>query len=305
MNDSAYEQLVDRLDGPNGPTPTTVDVVLAAAEGAEALDAHLAGGTTPAARGPAARGPASATGPAEPARVYLEEIRVQSFRGIGPAARLQLQQGPGLTLVVGRNGSGKSSFAEGLELLLTGTNLRWVDRTKVWRDGWRNLHDDGSTVLAARFRLDGDPTPLEVRRRWPAGAALDAGDSIEVSGPRSSWAELGWDAPLEQYRPLLSYNELGTMFSERASALYEALSAVLGLQDFDALAATLREARLVREKSAKTERSERAQLQAALARSEDSRAPGIAALLGMRSPDMAASEALVAGDDAGSSAVRG
>jgi DNA repair exonuclease SbcCD ATPase subunit len=39
---------------------------------------------------------------------------------MAPATTLEVERGPGLTLVVGRNGSGKSSFAEALELLLTG-----------------------------------------------------------------------------------------------------------------------------------------------------------------------------------------
>ena len=36
----------------------------------------------------------------------------------------EVEPGPGLTLVVGRNGSGKSSFAEGIEVALTGHNER-------------------------------------------------------------------------------------------------------------------------------------------------------------------------------------
>ncbi len=43
---------------------------------------------------------------------------------LGPAVTLQLDPGPGLTLVTGRNGSGKSSFAEAAEFVLTGDNLR-------------------------------------------------------------------------------------------------------------------------------------------------------------------------------------
>jgi len=42
--------------------------------------------------------------------VWLRGITVRGFRGIGPAVTLPLEPGPGLTLVVGRNGSGKSSF---------------------------------------------------------------------------------------------------------------------------------------------------------------------------------------------------
>ena len=43
---------------------------------------------------------------------------LEGFRGIVLRAELELTPGPGLTLVIGRNGSGKSSFAEALEVLL-------------------------------------------------------------------------------------------------------------------------------------------------------------------------------------------
>jgi predicted ATPase len=289
--------LVNRLVGSDAPAAATSDLILAAAEGNDALDAHVAG-----APAPERREPTSTAATVAPARVYLEQIGAENFRGIGPAARLQLAPGPGLTLVVGRNGSGKSSFAEALELLLTGSNLRWEDRTKVWRDGWRNLHGEGPAVLSARFRVDGEAQPLELRRCWPAGAMLDGGDPVAVNGPRDSWEALGWEAPLSRYRPLLSYNELGTMFAERASVLYEALSAVLGLQDFDAVAATLRDARLAREKTGKAEKQERSQLKAQLEGSEDDRGAAIATLVAKRAPDLGAIETIVAGDDAGSSA---
>jgi hypothetical protein len=42
-------------------------------------------------------------------QAFLQSIRVEGFRGAGPAATLEISPGPGLTLVVGRNGSGKSS----------------------------------------------------------------------------------------------------------------------------------------------------------------------------------------------------
>ena len=58
----------------------------------------------------------------------LTEITVEGFRGIGPRRSLRLTPGPGLTLVVGRNGSGKSSFAEGVEILLTGVELALAQR---------------------------------------------------------------------------------------------------------------------------------------------------------------------------------
>src|SRR5689334_13211700 len=70
--------------------------------------------------------PAAAVGPGPdggPPALYLESIRVTGFRGVGQGPAFRLMPGAGLTLVVGRNGSGKSSFAEALELVLTGDSV--------------------------------------------------------------------------------------------------------------------------------------------------------------------------------------
>ena len=105
---------------------------------------------------------------AEPAVAFLESIAVRGFRGIGERAVLALAPGPGLTLVVGRNGSGKSSFAEALELLLTGSSARWAaKRSAIWRNGWRNLHaGEGDVEITARFVIEGRASALTVRRVW-------------------------------------------------------------------------------------------------------------------------------------------
>ncbi len=116
-------------------------LVLGALEGDEALDRALSEDADAA----EARPDAEADAVQAPARrAYLDKISVQGFRGIGSGCDLKITPGPGLTLVVGRNGSGKSSFAEALELLLTGKNRRWEDRSAVWKEGWRNLHWSGS-----------------------------------------------------------------------------------------------------------------------------------------------------------------
>ena len=57
--------------------------------------------------------------------LFLTAIEVEGFRGIGPSSVLKLVPGPGLTLVVGSNGCGKSTFAEALERVLSGTTMRW------------------------------------------------------------------------------------------------------------------------------------------------------------------------------------
>jgi len=112
---------------------------------------------------------------------------------------------------------------------------------------------------------------LTVSRSWAPGAALESGGRLQVSGVRRSWDELRWERPVEQFRPILSYNELGTMFSSRAGALYEALSAVLGLEDFDAVLATLRQERLAREKTSKEEKQVRTNAIPRLQAAEDPR----------------------------------
>ena len=58
-----------------------------------------------------------------------------------------MQPGPGLTLIVGRNGSGKSSFAEAAELAVTGASRRWSHNTAA-RTGWRNIHTTGTSRVA-------------------------------------------------------------------------------------------------------------------------------------------------------------
>ncbi|MGC5012314.1 AAA family ATPase [Streptosporangium sp. DT93] len=72
-----------------------------------------------------ALGEPSPAGSASPAGIYLQSITVAGFRGIGRPARLRLTRGNGLIVVTGRDGSGKSSFAEAVELALTGQNSRW------------------------------------------------------------------------------------------------------------------------------------------------------------------------------------
>jgi ABC-type lipoprotein export system ATPase subunit/energy-coupling factor transporter ATP-binding protein EcfA2 len=281
MNEASYERLVGLLENAGLPQAVS-DCVLAAADGPAALAAQLGSDEPPVTH---ALDPVE---PGAPDQAFLQEVAVEGFRGIGPLARLQFEPGPGLTLVVGRNGSGKSSFAEALEMLLTGTTLRWAERTKVWQEGWRNLHHGGPTVVSAKFAIDGEPQPLEISRSWSLGAALDDPRPLEVSGPQTSWAELGWERPLEQYRPILSYNELGTMFSSRAAALYEALSAVLGLEEFDVMLAALRDARLRCERSGKEEKQSRQTLRQRLDASDDERAAPIGEQLAKRQPEVQA-----------------
>ena len=251
------------------------DLVLAACGGAEELEQVVGG--------------AAAERPAETEQlglqtrdlgVYLSSVTVGGFRGIGPPVGLEVTPGPGLTLVAGRNGSGKSSFAEGLELLLTGANSRWLGRTKVWTEGWRNLHAGDAPALEARLQVEGEAGTTVLLRKWSAGDGLADG-TVKVTdgaGADSTLEALGWTQAVARYRPFLSFNELGQMFDKLAT-MYDALSAILGLEDVDALGSRLRDARLARDRLVKASRDEATGLRAALATVDDERAAAVLAAM--------------------------
>ena len=217
MPDAALLGLVaDRLDA-HPPSSAAGDLILAAFSGANAVDGALRGEVEPST---ASSRPGGPSGP--PPAVSLMAIEVEGFRGIGPPTTLSIDPGPGLTLIVGRNGSGKSSFSEALEMALLGTNQRWEQRVKVWRDGWQNLHHR-HTRVAARFTVDGRRQPLEVARVWRDGDGVDA-STLYIDGRPATPEALGWAQHLAGYPPLLSHNELEHALDREQSKLYDALA---------------------------------------------------------------------------------
>lgn len=215
-------------------------------------------------------------------QTYLSSISVVGFRGVGRQARLDLFSAPGLTVVSGRNGSGKSSFAEALELALTGTSYRWHNKqSTLWTESWRNLHHPDPCSIRAHFTTD-STGPFAVGRSWKSDAELTDGSSWTKYGAADAvdgTDHLGWARPLELWRPILSYDELGGLFDGGPSALYDALDKLLGLEVL-AAAEKLLAAQL---KSTKTARGqaddERKRLLVILSDSTDERAQRARALL--------------------------
>jgi energy-coupling factor transporter ATP-binding protein EcfA2 len=217
-------------------------LLLAALESEESLSAQLGGQAT---QRPASH--IAGTPSPRPAGAYLRSLTVSGFRGIGEPATLSLAPGPGLTLVVGRNGSGKSSFAEALEVLLTGELKRWEKLSAVWRQGWRSMHQPGQAEITAEFLVEG-AGPAEAQRTWPKGADFtESSASVQFAGEkRTALQRLDWSKALADYRPLLSHSELEAFFGS-PSGLYELLASVLGLEDLTSAAARLAQARKQRE----------------------------------------------------------
>ncbi|MFL5798725.1 MAG: AAA family ATPase [Actinomycetota bacterium] len=242
-------------------------MVIAACRSDEALAAALGGEAIPS----VARSRPPTLDGRHPA--LLHSIRVEGFRGVGPAATLEISPGPGLTLVVGRNGSGKSSFAEAVELLLTGDNSRWSTRSAIWKEGWRNLHHADARI-DAEFVLEGAKGKASISRRWAPGAKLEEAETlVSVPGSEASTLDdLGWAGAIEMYRPFLSYSELGSMFDSGPSALYDALSAILGLEDLVVAEARLKDADKQRRKQADEAKTSLAPLLERLGEIEDERA---------------------------------
>lgn len=268
-------------------------LVLAALEGDQQLDEYLTTGTSTerALRGEGAARAGAARG------TFLSSITVEGFRGIGPATTLTLSPAPGLTIVAGRNGSGKSSFSEALELVLTGDTYRWKARSAQWRQQWRNLHHPDTRITVGLVEEGEDP--LTIVASWPSSAASVEDHTVchqrKGGRKRDGIDELGWKRSLDLFRPILSYDELGGMLEGRPSDLYDAIARVLGVEQIgDALKRIQ-----VRHKILKTPRDDAGKRRRALNQAatdlDDERARAAALLLKKTSPDVAALRAIATG----------
>ncbi|WP_406032208.1 ATP-binding protein [Nocardioides sp. NBC_00163] len=171
--------------------------------------------------------------PVEPAGAFLRRISVQGFRGIGAETSLELKPGPGLTVVAGRNGSGKSSLAEALELAVTGQTYRFEKKSVQWKDVWRNLHAGDLTRISVDLAEEGEHS-TRIELGWEPDADLtDVQATVQRHGkPRQDGLEaLGWTGPAQTFRPVLTYDELGSLLTSERSKLYDALATVLGTEE--------------------------------------------------------------------------
>ncbi|RMB57232.1 AAA family ATPase [Tessaracoccus antarcticus] len=267
-------------------------LVLAALEGDETLDAYVNDGQSVKRPEPSA---ADARG--EASGVVLTSITVEGFRGIGQESELKIAPKPGLTVVAGRNGSGKSSFSEALELVLTGGTYRWANKSAEWRDQWRNLHHPSAKVSIGL--VEEGVGPIAVSATWAANEKSVESRTVkaQVAGkPQVDGIDhLGWRKALEQFRPILSYDELGGMLEGKQSGLYDALASILGVEQLGDAVKRLKARSDARKGPGTTAGAKRRELQDRAAQSTDERAVEAAKLLRKTDPDTAALRTIATG----------
>ncbi|WP_237113539.1 AAA family ATPase [Mycobacteroides abscessus] len=230
LGDSVEAEVWELLDADEAVAEDTIYLVATALRSDEELAAQL-GHDAPV----PGRPDVTATGGPAPLRAFLRSITVSGFRGIGPRTTLEVNPYKGITVISGRNGSGKSSFAEALEYALTGSSYRWATRSQQWEASWRNLHAGEPAAIAIDFAMEPDDdrsgSTVTVGVDWETGAELeDARRWSQIRGQqREPITALGWDEALVTHRPLMSYDELGGRLEDTPSALYDSLNRLLGL----------------------------------------------------------------------------
>jgi hypothetical protein len=183
--------------------------------------------------------------------------------------------------------------------------MRRSGRAQVWRDGWRNLHTAGDSRISVELTADGQPGVIRITLDWTAGSGLNGAESfVQASGaPRQPLTAQNWSATLELFRPFLSYSELGGLVSGKPSEMYDALQAILGLDQLISAEKRLNDARKRLDEPSKQAAKALPALRASLDGHADERARRAAAAVKRRPWDLDTIEALALGADAGSDLV--
>lgn len=284
---SVEAEVWELFDSDDTVTDEIVYLVAAALQGDDELAEQL-GGDAPSPQRP----DAGAKEEPPPLQAFLRSIAVSGFRGIGPKAILEVNSYRGITVISGRNGCGKSSFAEALEYALTGESYRFANRAKHWRDSWRNLHAGEPAAIEVDFAMepDGDRngTSMAIRAEWAAGAELaECRRRSQIRGQKQESVDaLGWEQALITHRPIMSYDELGGLLEDGPSNLYDALNRLLGLDEIADADTRLKQAERRLGERRKAANDNRTQLIRKLDTSADPRADQVKKLIARRAYDL-------------------
>lgn len=300
LGESVETEVWELFDADTSISDATMYLVAAALSSAEDLEQHL-GAEIATPRRPE---PQSADEP-PPLRAFLHSVSVTGFRGIGTSATLQVNPYCGITVISGRNGSGKSSFAEALEFALTGQSYRWVKKKgQHWRASWRNLHAGEPVQIRVDFAMETDSghggTVTTMGVDWQPGADLgDAERWSQIRGQKKQPVDaVGWNQALITHRPLMSYDEIGGLLEDGPFSLFDAYNRLLGLDEITDADARLKDAEKRLGGPRKAANATRTSTMQLLEKSADPRAAQVQRLLTRHRPyDLAAITAITLGTD--------
>jgi hypothetical protein len=288
LGGSVEAEVWELFDADETVADEIVYLVAAALQGVDELAEQL-DGDAPTPKRP----DMESTGGPAPLRAFLRSITVEGFRGIGPRATLQLNPYCGMTVISGRNGSGKSSFAEALEYALTGQSYRWLKKKgQHWEASWRNLHAGEPATITVDFAMEPDfgrdGSTVSVGVDWAAGAELgDTQRWSQIRGRRRGPVDaIGWGQALVTHRPLMSYDELGGLLEDGPSNLCDALNRLLGLDEIADADSRLKEAENRLGGPRKAANDSRTQLVRALDEYADRRAAEVKKLIARKPYDL-------------------
>lgn len=178
----------------------------------------------------------------------LARVSVQAFRGFRSAATLDLE--PGLTVLVGANGSGKSSLLNAIEWCLYGREVEKTASGIAERRDWEVANrsaSDADTVV--RLTWDHEDGRVQVTRLRPANAKRTAADSVTVETPGGEVLSGARAADWLRVRGFPSWTEWRSSYCQHQEAARDrlitkenrtkALVALLGLEDVATLKARL------------------------------------------------------------------
>lgn len=216
--------------------------------------------------------------------LFISQISVVGFRGIGSGVTLDLEPQPGLTVIAGHNGSGKSSMAEALELVIAGDVNRWAKRPAAWKENWRNVHSQAVSVRVCLNPRSNTSSPphTELAVRWAPDAKLnEMARSLRIGG-KAAAGTTWWDADAKIHRPLLMYEDIADLVQSGPTTLHDAMSRVLGLEQLSEAVSVLGERSKEAHAPDKRLKGEKKDLLSALNELVDQRAQRATELLGKR-----------------------
>lgn len=298
MSEPVIRLALNLLQEAEGLSTDATALAAAALAGDSTLEMCIA--NVPGAAAPAAP-ESSADSATSSGEAFIGRISLTGFRGVASRLDVELRPAPGLVVVTGRNGSGKSSIAEAAEVALSGGSLRAA--SPWWSEGLSNLHHDAGPEVQIALRLDGGDdvviTSVVTDGRLPAQRAA----IVTSSGTDYDLAAHGWDDAVAKYRPILTYTELSELASAKPSELFDAIHNIVGLDSLAAADKLLTQAVTEHSRLPKEAETQRKQLLADLKASADPRARELEPTLKPSTLNLDAARAILTGD-AGVSAER-